>query len=183
MFPCQLLFHFAFLKFTVAVTSVASLPGKCIKQWSSAVLGYSSSLDTSECAASHLPGPPKVYPKNGEPGAWKTSIRDDHSWVELEFPTAVMAEAVAIWETYKAGGVVAIKAREGGRGVTSHVAWVTLWEAPGRRGENFFRSSIFSPRLTRRCVTNVIRLELEGGGFWHRQIDAVQLEGRPVTGV
>ena len=92
--------------------------------------------------------------------------RDDlRPWVELAIPRAVTVTAVCVWETYRAGGVTAIKARPldadaapGGSG-----GWVTLWRRPGDKGEVIFKSRIFCPALQRRCRATELRLEIDCG--------------------
>ena len=151
----------------------------------SKVLTFSSEFDATSFAASHLPGPPRVYPRyGGHAGAWVTGGGDRRPWVELAFPRAVAVTAVRVWETCGAGGVTAIKARPldadaapGGSG-----GWVTLWRRPGGRGELIPESRIFCPALQRRCRATELRVEMKSkvdGYIMCRGIDAVEVEGEP----
>ncbi len=109
------------------------------------------------------------------PTAWAPQGADDGiETLELAYEFPVVPHAVAIYETYNPGAVVAIEALDIESG-----EWVTLWEGEAQAPEEIAR--IFEPELAQvNFRTDSIRLTLDTSAVsgWN-EIDAVQLFGRP----
>ena len=66
--------------------------------------------------ASRLPGPPTVYPSDGNAAVTWTFERrpmQERQWVELEFTSAVEVQGVDIYETLNPGAVVCVQTLRG----------------------------------------------------------------------
>lgn len=122
-------------------------------------------------ATYQMTGPPDT-PIGGDLGtAWASKTGDmGDVWVELEFRHSVVPSDVRIHETYNAGAVKQILARQpGGR-------WTVLWEGMAPRGD---APRWFEPRIdVPRHRSNTIRIVLDTNRVagWN-EIDAVELVG------
>lgn len=105
-------------------------------------------------------GPPRNYPNYGDLQNTWAQANDNlgRNFIELGFPQEVYVTRINVYETYHAGGIVAIKLRNKQLGGT----WVSVWEAPNGQARNIEMSRIFSPELERSSFrTDEIRLELD----------------------
>jgi hypothetical protein len=103
-------------------------------------------------------GPPRVYPNYGDLNFTWAQANDFTSphFIELEFPIEIFVKKINIYETYHAGGVVAIKLKE-----KYANRWITVWQSTVG-AINIESSRIFSPELiVTKFKTNQVRLELD----------------------
>ncbi|XP_061181819.1 uncharacterized protein LOC133190296 [Saccostrea echinata] len=154
-----------------ASLKTASSNLKTIHQWASVVDAFSSEYDSSGWSANQILGCPKVYPEYGDlQGAW-ASGDFGIQFVEIGFQEKVIPSSINIYETYHAGGVTKIHARN------PQNNWVILYEAPNL--EIIQMSRIFSPVLkNNNFETNKIRIEIDcsAAQSWV-ELDAVELVG------
>lgn len=143
-----------------------------IEQWASVVYSFSSEYNSGGWAANQVIGPPQVYPSYGDiEGAWASENTNSIEYIEIGFEQTIIPSEIKLYETYHAGGVSKIMAKN----PAGH--WVALYTAP--RLENIESSRIFSPNLTGNTFeTNQLWIEIDSSlaQSWV-EIDAVQLIG------
>ncbi|KAH9499206.1 hypothetical protein Btru_004449 [Bulinus truncatus] len=143
-----------------------------MKQWAQKVIRFSSQYNNTGWSAEQILGRPKVYPQYGDmQGAWASESIDSFQFIEIEFEKAVTPEAINIFETYNAGGTVAVKA------MNPFNQWEILWNT--KAPKNLTYSRVFSPPLKEvKYATNKIRIDIDctSAGTWC-EIDAVELVG------
>jgi speckle-type POZ protein len=171
-----------------------------IKQWVSEVIEFSSEYDNVNqfttfnlflnfknqlfintnlkvnWSAVQIIGQPKVYPEYGDRhGAWAQRDRDSQQFIVVKFAQSIYLTALNIYETYHAGGIVRIKARN-----NEADQWVTVWESPNQQPEVVQQSRIFSPILEKITFkTDAIRLDVDCSlaNSWC-EIDAIEMIGK-----
>lgn len=143
-----------------------------IEQWASVVYSFSSEYDSEGWAANQVIGPPQVYPQYGDiEGAWASEDTNSVEYIEIGFEQQVIPSVIKLYETYHAGGISKIMAKN----PAGH--WVTLYTAP--KLEIINSSRVFSPNLTGNTFeTNQLWIEIDSSlaKSWV-EIDAVQLIG------
>ncbi|XP_056019555.1 uncharacterized protein LOC125669622 isoform X2 [Ostrea edulis] len=152
---------------------MATSSSNTIQQWASVVDSFSSQYDSTRWSANQILGPPKVFPDHGDiPGAWASKSCDSVEFVEIGFQEKVIPSAINIYETYHAGGVKRVMAKN------PNGAWVELYKAD--RIKKISSSRIFSPVLSRGITfkTNKLRIEIDCSvaRSWV-ELDAVELVG------
>ena len=111
-----------------------------VVQWVSQVNAYSTQYDGGLYSANQIRGKPDVYPNYGdEYGAWEPDDYDQTDYIEVEFPEALYVKKIAIYETYSAGGVKRISAKN------SLGQWEELWSTD--QVSFIEEARIFSPIL------------------------------------
>ncbi|KAH3735301.1 hypothetical protein DPMN_041766, partial [Dreissena polymorpha] len=128
-------------------------------QWVAEVINYSSQYYSND--AQQILGGPDVYNLYTSSGqsikAWAPDVIDENQFLELKFAFPVNVAKVAVYETFNAGGVKAIKCFD----VSG--TWITLWS---------------TPKSTVPCFSNIIRLDIDCTAAKSRvEIDAVRLHG------
>nr|XP_022313500.1 uncharacterized protein LOC111118373 isoform X1 [Crassostrea virginica]XP_022313502.1 uncharacterized protein LOC111118373 isoform X1 [Crassostrea virginica] len=151
---------------------MACSSGKTIAQWACSVESFSSEYNSEGWSADQILGPPKVYPEYGDlHGAWASEECNLREFIEISFERSVVPSEIKIYETYNAGGISRILARD----PTNQ--WIVLYTAP--RLECIKQSRIFCPTITGcNFSTRNLRIEIDCSFScdWV-EIDAVQLIG------
>lgn len=94
-------------------------------------------------SANQIIGEPQVYPKYGDKkGAWAQKNRLTVQFISFKYEVPVYLSHLNIYETYHAGAIIEIKAKNI---ETDDI--VTVWHAPDFKPENKRKSRIFSPPL------------------------------------
>ncbi|KAL4223734.1 BTB/POZ domain-containing protein 9 [Mactra antiquata] len=144
-----------------------------VSQWVKKVNRYSSQYDSNSWPARCVIGEPIVYPKYGDiAGAWASADKDAHQFIEIEYDEAVYITGIDIYETYHAGGVVAVKALD------DNNKWRCLYNID--RPQVIKTSRIFKPDIPPQIFrSKTLRIEVDCTGCrsWV-EIDAVQLHGK-----
>ncbi|XP_060068603.1 speckle-type POZ protein-like [Ylistrum balloti] len=140
--------------------------------WVSRVCDYSSEYDPVNWAANCVIGTPKVYPRYGDiHGAWAQGVCDSQQFLEVGFAEKLYLDEVHIYETYHAGSVHCIKAKNPDN------TWVVIWTG---QTQNIRKSRIFKPDIVKKpFLTDELRIETDcsTSSSW-AEIDAVMIVGR-----
>ncbi|XP_062596583.1 F-box/LRR-repeat protein 4-like [Saccostrea cucullata] len=117
-------------------------------------------------------GEPRVYPTYGDvPGAWATSTKDAHQFIEVKFEEKLYLNEINIYETYHAGGVKRVSAKD----LAGN--WVMLYQT--NRCQNLQSSRIFSPQFNPpEFPVDELRVEIDCtvSGSWV-ELDAINIKG------
>ncbi|KAK3091302.1 hypothetical protein FSP39_018785 [Pinctada imbricata] len=143
-----------------------------LRQWVKKVTAFSSQYNNSSWAANCVIGNPRVYPQYGDlHGAWASKDIDANQFVELCYEEAVFIDEINIYETYHAGAVKRVAAKN----PTGH--WETIYETP--RCQKINKSRIFTPPIQRPDYpVDELRVEVDctACGTW-AELDAIELVG------
>merc|ERR1712002_975261 len=142
-----------------------------VKQWVKLVKGFDTQWNRVAFGAHQVVGKPDVYPEYGnKENTYSASKKPYNLSIILEYENKVIPQSINIYETYYAGGVVGVDARD------SEGQWHSLWTGTA---EKINESRIFSPPLKRNNIeTNTIRLQVdlsEAGKYI--EYDAIELVG------
>lgn len=164
---------------TVSTTPVPTTPTTCsltrpVRQWVQTVTAFSSEYTRYPgWEPAQVIGAPDVYPRYGDlEGSWTPNVKDSKQFIEVQFAEAVCITGVEIYETYFAGAVKAVKAKDGN-------SWITLWSTSPVQVLKYAR--IFSPPLSIELMTSPtkdlrIEVDVSASNNWV-ELDAIQLQG------
>lgn len=141
------------------------------RQWASGATA-STEYGNSSWAASQATGAPNTPQAGDCSTAWASRMPDaDSEWLTLTFETAVEPTLIRIHETYNAGAISKVEAKD------ATGAWRTVWEGPAAACETprWFEVSVPAGKWTTREVR--IALDSDAVPGWN-EIDAVELVGR-----
>jgi len=142
------------------------------RQWASEARASTQYRD-QEWSAARATGPPDT-PEGGDcTTAWAPKEQDaDTEWLELNYAKAVHPGLIRIHETYNAGAVTKIEARDPAG------EWRVLWEGPAAVAETprWFEVKVLDPGWPSREIR--IMLDSDAVPGWN-EIDAVELLGSP----
>eukprot|EP00105_Crassostrea_gigas_P025813 XP_011446503.1 PREDICTED: F-box/LRR-repeat protein 4-like [Crassostrea gigas] len=113
-----------------------------IHLWASEVTKFSTQYNTGSYSAKQILGRPNVYPRYGDiSGTWTqaASERDRVHFIEVKFPRKIFIAKVNIYETFHAGAVVKISAKDGQN------QWVDIFNAT--HAQVIRESRKFSPQI------------------------------------
>ncbi|XP_052719477.1 F-box/LRR-repeat protein 4-like isoform X2 [Crassostrea angulata] len=118
-----------------------------IHLWASEVTKFSTQYNTGTYSAKQILGRPNVYPRYGDIGGTWTqaaSERDRVHFIEVKFPKKIFITKVNIYETFHAGAVVKISAKDGQN------QWVDIFNAT--HAQVIRESRKFSPQIKAKCL-------------------------------
>ncbi|XP_062587704.1 uncharacterized protein LOC134249362 [Saccostrea cucullata] len=144
------------------------------RQWASEVTAFSSQYDATRYSAIQILGRPNVYPRYGDiPGTWTQARgqQNAHQFIQVKFVEKVWITEVNIYETYHAGAVTRILAKN------KVNQWVVIFKVS--HAHLIRKSRIFSPKLQKvNFPVNELRIEVDCSvsRSWV-EIDAVEIVG------
>lgn len=156
---------------------------KILRQWVLEVSAFSSQYGNPSWQAANVSGPPRVFPQHGDNAlAWAAAPRGSREYIELVYDKAVVPVEIIIYETYHAGGVRTVSAKD------DYGNWIPIYNAENL--ENILESRKLSlavdPEGTSRkltlpsadFVTRELRIDIDQSlcNDW-AEIDAVELVG------
>lgn len=145
-----------------------------IHLWASEVTKFSTQYNTGTYSAKQILGRPNVYPRYGDIGGTWTqaaSERDRVHFIEVKFPRKIFITKVNIYETFHAGAVVKISAKDGQN------QWVDIFNAT--HAQVIRESRKFSPQIKRIMFpVDELRIEVDCSASKHYvEIDAIEIVG------
>ncbi|XP_062566002.1 F-box/LRR-repeat protein 4-like, partial [Saccostrea cucullata] len=156
--------------FMLAVASSEAIK----RQWASEVTGFSSQYNTGGFSAKQILGKPNVYPRYGDSsGTWTQASGqlNENQFIQVRFPEKVWLTEVNIYETYNAGTVKRILARD------KENQWMEIFKV--FRVHLIRKARKFSPKLKKvNFPVNELRIEVDCSvsPSWV-EIDAVEIVG------
>ncbi|XP_061164564.1 uncharacterized protein LOC133173596 [Saccostrea echinata] len=156
--------------FTLIVSSSEAIK----RQWASEVTAFSSQHNTAGYSAKQMLGKPNVYPRYGDfPGTWTqaTGQLNENQFIQVRFPEKVWLTKVVIYETYNAGTVKRILAKN------KENQWVEIFDVSPEHTIDLARK--FSPIIKKvNFPVNELRIEFDCSisSSWV-EIDAVEIVG------
>ncbi|XP_067650151.1 uncharacterized protein [Haliotis asinina] len=153
-------------------TGVTTAPAP-ISLWVDSVVDFSSQYRAVRWSAEKIVGPPDVYPAYGDdPDAWASAQWTGIEWIEVQFSQSLYITQVDIYETFHAGGVKEVSARN-----PSTSSWDVLWQVTSV--SVITSSRIFSPPIQQSTYkTDQLRITVDCGPANHWvELDAVNVTG------
>nr|XP_034301073.1 uncharacterized protein LOC105335840 isoform X2 [Crassostrea gigas] len=145
-----------------------------IHLWASEVTKFSIQFNSGDFSAQQVLGKPNVYPRYGSiPGTWAqaTGQLDRVHFIEVKFPRKIFMTKVNIYETYHAGAVVKISAKDGQN------QWVDIFNAT--HAHVIRKSRKFSPQIKRTMFpVDELRIDVDcSASGSYVEIDAIEIVG------
>jgi hypothetical protein len=143
-----------------------------VRQWATAAAA-STEYSRPQWSAAQATGPPDTVGAGDCSTAWASKAPDDDvEWLSLGFAEAVQPVCIRVHETYNAGSIMKVEARD------ASGAWRTVWEGAAMACETprWFEVQVTSDGWTTREVR--ITLDSDAVPGWN-EIDAVELVGSP----
>ncbi|MCW5911278.1 MAG: hypothetical protein KIT62_09405 [Cyclobacteriaceae bacterium] len=150
--------------------------GEKIKQYASAVIGYSSQWSSGDWSAQRALGEENVYPEYGDlSGAWASFTADgQREFLVLGFTESQTVKKIEVFETYNPGAVDSIFLRN-----SETQKWITVY-AKAPRTDLPGEARVFSVHLIEtQYKADAIRLAINSPAVagWN-EIDAVAITGQ-----
>nr|XP_022322048.1 uncharacterized protein LOC111123779 isoform X1 [Crassostrea virginica] len=145
-----------------------------IHLWASEVTRFSSQYNTGGLSANQILGKPNVYPRYGDiVGTWTQNggQLDRVHFIEIKFPRKVYLKEVSIFETYHAGAVVRVAAKD------PQNQWMDVYNVT--HAHVIRKSRIFSPKIKGvQFPVDELRIEVDcSASNNYVEIDAVKIVG------
>nr|XP_022322052.1 F-box/LRR-repeat protein 4-like [Crassostrea virginica] len=145
-----------------------------IHLWASEVTRFSSQYNNGSFSANQILGNPNVYPRYGAiAGTWAqpNGQLDRVHFIEIKFPRKLFLNKINIFETYNAGAVVRIAAKD------PQNQWVDVYHA--RHAHLIRKSRKFSPKIKEvQFPVDELRIEVDCSvSRDYVEIDAVEIIG------
>eukprot|EP00105_Crassostrea_gigas_P023095 XP_011442822.1 PREDICTED: uncharacterized protein LOC105339108 isoform X2 [Crassostrea gigas] len=142
--------------------------------WASEVTKFSNQYNTGGYSANQVLGKPDVYPKYGDSvNTWtqSSSQLDRVHFIEVKFPRKIFLTKVNIYETYHAGAVVKISAKD------EDNQWVVIYNVT--HAHVIRKARKFSPPIKRIMFpVDELRIEVDClASKGYVEIDAIEIVG------